>query len=351
MTEGALPAASTPTRSREALIASALLASFVLARLSPLPASPEGPIRGAVFAVLIVLQSLSWHLACGAAALGALAASRRRWPCALLHAGPALWLITIGVSSTQGSRAEEAPREASLGLISVNLYMANATPRTMLEQLLSARADVIALQEYNAGWHALLAPALATSHPYALYQLREDAFGMALYSRLPFLPIAEMSAPRFGRLAVPAQRVSVSLGGRRIDLLNIHTLPPRRVSYVQEQWHQFVGLRAACAARTAPMIICGDFNWGAYSSYHASLGAIGFRDGYEAVGAWSGATWPSLGLARWAPGLRLDHVYASPEIRFVNHRVGAPAGSDHRPLIARLALASAEDSAPAPERR
>jgi endonuclease/exonuclease/phosphatase (EEP) superfamily protein YafD len=44
------------------------------------------------------------------------------------------------------------------------------------------------------------------------------------------------------------------------------------------------------------------------------------------------------GPLAWLPGIRIDHVYLSPELTATAARVGSFVGSDHRPVIAEVGL-------------
>jgi endonuclease/exonuclease/phosphatase (EEP) superfamily protein YafD len=50
----------------------------------------------------------------------------------------------------------------------------------------------------------------------------------------------------------------------------------------------------------------------------------------------TGRTWPAH-----RPHSQLDHVLVTPPVRVLEARIGEYAGSDHRPVVARLTLAGA----------
>ena len=72
----------------------------------------------------------------------------------------------------------------------------------------------------------------------------------------------------------------------------------------------------------------------------SALAAEAFRgagfDAYSLAGWGRGATWRSVGLLRWAPGLRLDHIYLSEGLTCSECYTGNRTGSDHRPVVARI---------------
>lgn len=92
-----------------------------------------------------------------------------------------------------------------------------------------------------------------------------------------------------------------------------------------------------------PFLVCGDFNSTPANWVYGHI-AHGLQDSFRAKGEGWGMTFP----ATW-PLVRIDYVLASPHWRV--HRAFVPDGlsSDHRPVIAELALVSAEGrEVPAP---
>jgi endonuclease/exonuclease/phosphatase (EEP) superfamily protein YafD len=65
------------------------------------------------------------------------------------------------------------------------------------------------------------------------------------------------------------------------------------------------------------------------------LESAGLRDALEEP-RWS----PTWMAGFWPLGLRIDHVLVTPELCVESVEVGPSIGSDHRPVIARLRLAS-----------
>jgi endonuclease/exonuclease/phosphatase (EEP) superfamily protein YafD len=87
-------------------------------------------------------------------------------------------------------------------------------------------------------------------------------------------------------------------------------------------------LRAGGGAAVA----LGDLNLTPYSPvFPRFLAAAGLRDALDGV-RWQ----PTWQAGFWPLALRIDHVLVSPGLCVEHAEVGAPIGSDHRPVIARL---------------
>ncbi len=85
--------------------------------------------------------------------------------------------------------------------------------------------------------------------------------------------------------------------------------------------------------KPAPIIIGGDFNAPAGDAVFREL-IPEFVDAYAAVGAGWGDTFPNK-----TPLLRIDHIYATPQLQPVRSRTVQTVNSDHRMLVVDYALA------------
>jgi endonuclease/exonuclease/phosphatase (EEP) superfamily protein YafD len=87
-----------------------------------------------------------------------------------------------------------------------------------------------------------------------------------------------------------------------------------------------------------PIVLAGDFNCTNRSPYASALRNIDLRDVHTQAGFGRGATWPVSGFFRRLPGLRLDHIFLSDALTCTESRTGTGTGSDHRPVVARIAF-------------
>ena len=100
------------------------------------------------------------------------------------------------------------------------------------------------------------------------------------------------------------------------------------------------GLLARLEGIEGPLVVIGDFNVTDQQSLYAPL-TRRLRDAHRESGWGMGFTFshrPDVGLALW----RIDYVFYSPELVALSAKVGDYAGSDHRPVIARLAFRARE---------
>lgn len=240
--------------------------------------------------------------------------------------------VAAAVASIDKPGAAAPP---SLQVLSANLLMINKKTEGIVAEVQASGADLILFQEYTDHWHAALHPVLKETHPHAEWVTRDDSFGIAMYSKHPFVEPAR-SDHALGGGGVPQQRAVIEVGGRRVAVYNIHLLPPRTWQYTVEFRRQFRDLLASIGKEKDPVLLSGDFNFTEATLQAQALGALGLRDAWDVAGSGYGATWPVVSALRYLPGIRLDHVYAGPGLGVLECRTGTGAGSDHRPLSARL---------------
>ena len=230
----------------------------------------------------------------------------------------------------------------TLRVMTCNLLMVNKDAAPILAEIDAARPDVLLLQEYTDEWHAAaLKAGLAQRFPYSSFVTRDDSFGVALYSRLPFVGDVDNRLP-LGRALVEQTRAVVRFGGRDVAVYNVHLLPPRRLDYTIDSRLQFADLLDTLAAEKLPYVVGGDLNLTGDTPQHHDLRRLGAIDAHDAAGRGRGSTWPVNTFFRYLPGLRLDHVYVGNGLAAVRCETGVGRGSDHRPVIADVAFAGSE---------
>lgn len=86
-------------------------------------------------------------------------------------------------------------------------------------------------------------------------------------------------------------------------------------------------IRAAAGARTAPLLVLGDFNTPRDSTWFDAWSAR-FRHGFDVAGAGWAPTWPSC-----LPVLHIDQLWGNEGIAWSRVEHGATLASDHRPVL------------------
>jgi endonuclease/exonuclease/phosphatase (EEP) superfamily protein YafD len=245
----------------------------------------------------------------------------RRWAVAGLFVAAAnsLLLVPIYLSPTSSDA------EPNLRILHANVLTTNTDHQSFLELVEDVNPDIISVQENNLAWQEALR-ALGETYPHAKILPREDNFGIALYSRLPFeeIEVLIMTTAR-----VPAIEASVSVAGRSVKIFAIHTLPPLDGFNARSRAAQLAQIPKRMPAAGTPTLLIGDLNTTMTSPLYRRLEeASGLRN--ARYGFAFGATCPR---PYGALGLPLDHVLVSGDIEVKSFRVGPDIGSDHLPIV------------------
>jgi endonuclease/exonuclease/phosphatase (EEP) superfamily protein YafD len=223
----------------------------------------------------------------------------------------------------------------TIRVLCANLFAFNGNHAPLVKEIQAADADVLVLEEYTGGWHADLHTVLDARYPFQSLNPREHCHGIAFYSRIqPVEP--PQSDLIFGREGAPQVRAVLPLGGRRIVLYGLHTLPPNNLAYFREQCLQVESLLVRVQRESEAVIVVGDLNFTNASELADRFIAAGLSDVHWQAGAGRGATWVASPRFPWLPGIRIDHVYVGPQLGCVKTIVGRGEGSDHRPIIAEI---------------
>jgi len=325
----------------------AIVGAYVLlglAWLCPNDWTSNSPAFVATWWAAFLVRTLQYHIGLLLLCILIAALVVHRWRMVICTA-PIVLAIMLGawVTVIPRPRPTVSADAPTVRVMSVNLLMINRTTQPIIDEILAADPDVLLVQEYTDHWHAAFRRAsILDRYPHAVHVTQDDSFGIALYSRLPFVKPPQVDLD-LGDEDVPQIRAVIDPHGRHLAIYNIHLLPPRRLDYTIEHRRQFVDLIEMLRAETHPVILAGDFNFTETTPQHKALHNLGLRDAHDTLGRGRGATWPVNSFLRYLPGLRVDHVYASRDLTFTRFTTGTGEGSDHRPLVAEIAIAG-EDS-------
>lgn len=253
---------------------------------------------------------------------------RRRWAAATLVPA-ALLLIAV---SPQWFPTASKPRDgaASIRLYSANLWIRNRDVDAIAASIRQADADVVMLIELGDAT-APHVNTLVGDYPYRITSPRFDrpkgAVRSVIASRYPLTGL-----PRQVRVEAVGATAMTPLG--RVNLVSVHLTRPWPFEESWGQISQTMLLDQLIEELNGPVIVAGDFN----SVSSARIGKQVQQDiGLRPAPGFPG-TWPSSLPS--ALSITIDQVYASPDLVFVNRRLGRPTGSDHRPVVTEITRAA-----------
>lgn len=321
---------------RRELIIFAVLAYAALA-LSYIPVGSAAQQPGALLwfdYICFYVRVFQFHIDVAMLSVGIIALLCR-WRKTAVATLP-LILFTLTPTALSYLPKRTSTTQPNLSLLTCNLLYINSHIPELANTMLQLEPDVICVQELTPTIDAALRDALGRSYPHISTFPQMDAFGVGIYSRLPFL--AEPGAAIPDRDGVPEQRAQFLVAGTTVTLFNMHLYPPGSLLDYRDMKWQVVQITSAVAQETSPVIVSGDFNFPETTRQARQITGAGLRDAYSTYGFGRGATWPAIGPLRFFPGLRLDHIYLGSAIECTSIQVHNAPGSDHRLLFARLAV-------------
>ena len=285
--------------------------------------------------VLVALNSVTPLLYLPAWVVALMAVASRRWllfgvttvvlACHLVFALPEL---LAGKAIPAGTDA--APR---LRLFSANVLIGKGEVDGYAHEIGASEPDIVVLQEASPLFHAALRQTGTLSQ--LLHEVvlpRSDPFSMVVASRWPLEDIAVL--PAQGRPVLV--RVTVAVPGQHVRLLAMHAIAPR-LGHLKAWTDDLALLRRSVDQHGIPVVVVGDLNatWG-NRSFRRILD-LGLTDAAASRRAPFVMTWPRnrKGIP---PVLRIDHVLTGNGAVVTRIVAGKGKGSDHRPLIADVAL-------------
>ena len=218
-----------------------------------------------------------------------------------------------------------------LRVLEVNVQRTNRHDHTLLEMVRALDPDVAWFQEVNGWWESELSGLQATM-PYGESQVRENYFGVHLYSKLT---LSDSSVQELTKSNNPSVFTTVTLpSGRAVRLYAIHPRPPQVGQSTAERDAQLMATALAAHDDQMPHLMLGDLNSVPWASEIARLTAIG-RVEDPRIGRGLFITWNAKRIvAKWP----LDHILPGLGIALADLRVMPAFGSDHRPLLADLCV-------------
>jgi endonuclease/exonuclease/phosphatase (EEP) superfamily protein YafD len=228
----------------------------------------------------------------------------------------------------------EPSKEAQnlIRIMHINVHTESSGYTRVADIVLKNHPDILVLEEVDSKWMNELV-SLKNYFRYVKYDVREDNFGIALFS--VYVPeTCEVRTSKSG--LVPYIYANFALPRtKQFTVFALHTLPPvTQAGYSgrNEMLSEIAGeIRKNGGMST---VLIGDFNLTPWSVFFSRLEQeSGLRNSQKGFGIQP--SWPVT-----PPFLRIpiDHCLVSPEINVLKRSIGGEVGSDHFPLILDLQI-------------
>jgi vancomycin resistance protein VanJ len=312
--------------------------------------------------VLLTLAALLAPQRAGAAALSQVLAHFLFFPALLLLPFAfrrGMFLLRLGLLAAAAAfllvyppalRLPAEPAGGELTLLQWNVYVGGVPSEQLREAVATYEPEVVVLQE--ALWDDLAGDdQLMAAFPYRLLRPEESAPSLVILSRLPIVAsgVPELPEPVWDMPRVVWARLD--MGGRTLTVVNAHPMPPRvladecaplscyntgpRDAQVADLRRVVDELRATTGD---PLILAGDMNTSEREPAYFDL-AAGLQDLHRAVGSGFGASWRPAPEVLPTGLIRIDYIFAGPEVRPLGLTTDCSwRSSDHCLLVGRFAF-------------
>jgi endonuclease/exonuclease/phosphatase (EEP) superfamily protein YafD len=223
-----------------------------------------------------------------------------------------------------------------LRVMSHNLLYSSRDAAALFRQIDRIQPDVLLLQEVGRFWAGALQE-LRDRFPFGLELPRIDlsshGHGVVLLSRHPIL---ERDQRSLGAPTVRFAAARLAVGEQRLWVASMHAAKPNGPAALRLQQAQLDEVAAWINERDGPVVLGGDLNATACApQIRRLLAATGLSLDQQAS--------PSQAFVSTFPavlpvlGLKLDHILVR-GLTIRQARTLPPGGSDHRPVVAEIAL-------------
>jgi len=217
-----------------------------------------------------------------------------------------------------------------LKIILSNVHADNKDYSGILMLVEKEKPDIVILQEVTSEWMDKTSE-LERHFPYVLSSPRDDNFGIAIFSKIPW---KKAGIVFIGKANVPSILADMDINGKKLRLLGTHPVPPVNKKLFDLRNDQFDELGGFVAKQSVPFILAGDLNVTMWSSYYKKMiretGLKNARKGFGLL-----PSWPAMFSFMMVP---LDHFLYGPGFEVVDTRTAGSIGSDHLPVIVQFAV-------------
>ncbi len=273
--------------------------------------------------LLMIARAFMWQWAMLAVAIAFFALFTRRW-----WTGAAAVLVAL-LLAFPPQRTEQPEMSTSgkelVRVAQMNVFQPNDDHDAVIATALATNADVISFQEVSPTWADVLHRGLEAKYPYHRLVPGNNCYGIALFSRLPFLRIDVLPLARRSMLCA-----EVGTPAGPVRLLSVHATSPGSYAHFRDRNRQLEQLASMVNESLMPVVLIGDLNTVSWDrALIRFCDTTGLREHPES----DQATWPSL----WGVALiPLDHILVSRELAVTGLDLFTISGSDHRGISATI---------------
>lgn len=218
----------------------------------------------------------------------------------------------------------EMPQDRNaIRIASININSQNNKLDAMQDTLLKLDADVILLIEITSAQAGKI-ETLHQHYSHRLLDARDNSFGIAILSRLPFDSVSATTTIDDFSSVIEARLVK---NHAPITILGVHFYAPVNREWMLKRNRQLHWLKTRLQQNgNEPALVIGDFNVSSYThAFRDFVAQTNMLDSSKVFGRYS--SWPDfLGPL----GIPIDHALVSRRLNITQRRITTVTGTDHK---------------------
>lgn len=148
-----------------------------------------------------------------------------------------------------------ANTEAKLNVAHINLSNISQDVAELEYVLLSEMVDIVSFQELTPDWNAVIIETLNENYPYNSSQVRIDPYGMAIYSKHPFIV-----SDTFECHQKPNLKIKVLKDKKEFQIISSYLTPALDQNSIKKAADQLKSIAKQVKSATCPNIVLGEYN-------------------------------------------------------------------------------------------
>ncbi|CAM4352621.1 endonuclease/exonuclease/phosphatase family protein [Gillisia hiemivivida] len=247
----------------------------------------------------------------------------------------------IGDKVVPSISESEINKEKTVSILITNVLIKNNDFNKLLDVIKESNPDIVLAMEVNTEWVNEL-QSLKDEYPNVMEYPLDNAYGMALYSKLP---LSQNKIQFLNHSKVPSFNTLITLpSGDSFKFHGVHPVAP----FPSDKYPENIGdknkenqkevalekIGEMVKKEKVPSIVAGDFNdvsWSNTSRLFSSSGNL--KDVRIGRGLFNTFDAQSM-IMRWP----LDHFFVTEGIKVIDFKILPKIGSDHFPLLAKFQI-------------
>lgn len=253
-----------------------------------------------------------------------------------------LWLVFLSIFIVIINFVDIAPymipfnknielKNGGIKILMSNVLKSNNNYKSVLNMVKRENPDILILQETDRKWKANIGE-LKTAYKYGIEDIRDDCFGIAVYSKEP-VENAKVIYFTYKDITLPYITFQADIEDKKVNFITLHPLPPGRADSFEFRNKQLEFTTNWVKQSKYPVVLIGDLNISPFSYYYKQMvskaGLVNSREGFGLY-----QSWPTSVPQEW--GLIIDHIMHTRELQTVSFKTCEDIGSDHLPIVARI---------------